>query len=93
MLWPPSGYYDASVGGEDLIGWHINNGKDAAADFFPASRFRSDYYRPDVIAKLLETKDEGEAVAQANAEHDRKHQAAKIEEMLPLPESDCLAGC
>lgn len=24
VLWTPSGYYDASPGGEDLIGWHVN---------------------------------------------------------------------
>ena len=42
----PSGHYDASPGGEDFIGWHVNNGKDQAADFFPISRFRSTYYRP-----------------------------------------------
>ena len=58
ILWTPSGYYDASPGGEDLIGWHLNNGPDKAADFFPASRFRSTYYRPDVIDRVLKTLDE-----------------------------------
>jgi hypothetical protein len=47
VLWTPSGYYDASPGGEELIGWHVNNGPDKEADFFPASRFRSLKYRPD----------------------------------------------
>ena len=28
VLWTPSGYYDASPGGEELIGWHVSNGKD-----------------------------------------------------------------
>ena len=37
IAWTPSGYYAASPGGEDLIGWHVN-GKtwDAPVDFFPA---------------------------------------------------------
>jgi WD40 repeat protein len=35
VIWTPKGYYDASPGGEDLIGWHINNRKDKEADFFP----------------------------------------------------------
>ena len=39
ILWTPSGYYDASPGGEDLIGWHVNNGQDRAADFFPPPGF------------------------------------------------------
>ncbi|KJU86398.1 hypothetical protein MBAV_001408, partial [Candidatus Magnetobacterium bavaricum] len=33
MLWTTSGYYDASTGVDELIGWHFNNGKDKAADF------------------------------------------------------------
>ena len=48
VLWTPSGYYDASAGAEELIGWHLNRGQDEAADFFPASRFRARFYRPDV---------------------------------------------
>jgi len=35
VIWTPSGYYDASPGADDIIGWHINNGKDKAADFSP----------------------------------------------------------
>ena len=41
VIWSPSGYYDASPGAEELIGWHVNNGREAAADFFPVSRFRA----------------------------------------------------
>ena len=26
LAWTPSGYYMASPGGEDLIGWHVNRG-------------------------------------------------------------------
>ncbi len=66
VLWTPSGYYDAAPGAEDLIGWHVNNGPDKAADYFPASRFRDTYYRPDVIDLVLETLDETEALRQAN---------------------------
>ena len=58
VSWTPSGYYAAAPGAEELIGWHVNNGKDAAADFFPVSRFRAVYYRPDVVAKVVETLDE-----------------------------------
>jgi hypothetical protein len=71
VLWTPSGYYDASPGGEDLIGWHINRSKDQAADFFPASRFADTMHRPDVINQVLATLDEGKAVKLANAAADR----------------------
>jgi len=62
VIWTPKGYYDASPGGEDLIGWHVNNGKDKEADFFPVSRFRDRFYRPDIIAKIFTTYDENEAI-------------------------------
>lgn len=82
-LWTPSGYYDASPGGEDFIGWHVNRGKDQAADFFPASQFRSTYYRPDIVAKVLEVLDEGEAVQVANAEAGRKSDRVALARQLP----------
>lgn len=83
VLWTPSGYYDTSPGAEDLIGWHLNRGKDQAADFFPASRFRNQFNRPDVLAKVLETRDETEAVRLANAEAGRKMQVQSIVQVLP----------
>jgi WD40 repeat protein len=84
VLWTPSGYYDASPGGEDFIGWHMNNGPDRAADFFPASRLRSTYYRPDVIDRVLKTMDPAEALQQANEESGRK-QAAEVSVREKLP--------
>ena len=83
VLWTPSGYYDASPGAEELIGWHVNNGSDQAADFFPISRFRSTYYRPDVVAKILETRDEGEAIKLSNEESGRKKGEISVAKILP----------
>nr|VFJ59607.1 MAG: WD40-like Beta Propeller Repeat [Candidatus Kentron sp. DK] len=65
VLWSPSGYYDASPGGGRLIGWHVNNGKDQAADFYPASSLRQRFYRPEVVAHILDELDEGKALAKA----------------------------
>lgn len=83
VLWTPSGYYDASPGAEDLIGWHVNNGKEQAADFFPVGRFRSVYYRPDVIEKVLLKQDETIALRVANEESGRRQQQADILQRLP----------
>ena len=55
IAWTPKGYYAASSGGEQLTGWHINNGRDAMASYYPASQFRKTLYRPDVIKRLLDT--------------------------------------
>ena len=71
VAWTPSGYYMASAGGEDLIGWHVNRGWNQEADFFPASQFRAQYNRPDIVRLVLKTRDEAEAVRQANETADK----------------------
>lgn len=53
VLWTPSGYYDASEGGDELIGWHVNNGSDRAASFYPVSRFFERFYRPEVVVRVV----------------------------------------
>ena len=83
VVWRPSGYYDASPGAEDLIGWHVNDGPDEAADFFPVAQFRDTYYRPDVIARILQTRDEARALELANQESGRKRQEADVAQQLP----------
>jgi hypothetical protein len=57
VLWAPEGYYTASPGAEELIGWHVNRCPDQAADFYPAETFRSNFHRPDLIAKALDKVD------------------------------------
>jgi hypothetical protein len=66
IAWTPQGYYDASSGADDLIGWQVNRGYDSAPDFFPASQFRDTYCRPDVIARVLDTLDTDAAVRAAS---------------------------
>jgi len=83
ILWTSSGYYDCSPGAEDLIGWHVNNGIDKEASYYSASRFRSTYYRPDVINHILETLDEDQAVQVANEASNRTNRQTDITKMLP----------
>ena len=83
IMWTPSGYYDCSPGAEDLIGWHLNRGKDQAADFFPASRFRADKYRPNVIALILETLDEDQALTRTDEADGRPRIKMSIQDNLP----------
>ena len=67
IAWTPKGYYAASAGGEDLIGWHFNGkGWDDPPDFFPASRLREQFYRPDIVQLVLRLKDEAVAIETAN---------------------------
>jgi WD40 repeat protein len=54
IAWTPKGYYAASPGAEDLIGWHVNRGFDTAPDFYPASTFASTFNRPDIVKAALD---------------------------------------
>jgi len=83
VAWTRSGYYDASPGGEELIGWQVNNGPDKAGDFYPASRFRETRYRPDVVSKVVTTLDEAEAVRLANAARGKGAETTSIAQALP----------
>ena len=85
VIWTPSGYYDAAPGAEELIGWQVNRSEDEAALFYPVSKFRYQYYRPDVIDRMLETLDEAEALRQANevAQRFSKSRTRNIADELP----------
>ena len=78
VAWTPTGYYMASPGGEDLIGWHVNRGWAQQADFFPASRFSARFNRPDIVQLVLKTRDEAEAIKQANETAKRKQDTTPI---------------
>ncbi len=67
IAWTPKGYFAASPGGEDLNGWLVNGPDwDSTPDFFPLSRFRDQYYRPDIVQLVLKTMDEPQAITEAN---------------------------
>jgi len=85
VLFTPSGYYDASPGAEELLGWHLNNGPDNTPSFYPVSRFKEKYYRPDIIDAIFETYNEEEAITLANSRSTKKiiTSATSIREKLP----------
>jgi hypothetical protein len=85
VAWTPSGFYNASAAGEDLVGWHVNRGKNAAADFYPLSRCRAWFSRPDVIARVLEEGDETKALRAANENAGRAVSAQPIALQSILP--------
>jgi len=83
VAWTPTGYYMASPGAEDMIGWHVNRGWAQQADFFPASRFSARFNRPDFVQLMLKTRDEAEAVRQANDSSRRKVDVTPLAAQLP----------
>jgi hypothetical protein len=54
VLWTPNGYFDAEQTAENLIGWHLNQGKNREALYYPISRFFDTFYRPDIISKTFD---------------------------------------
>ncbi|MFP5212838.1 MAG: hypothetical protein ACLGPL_05615, partial [Acidobacteriota bacterium] len=83
VAWTSSGYYSGSPGADELIGWHVNNGKDKAPDFFPASRFRALFNRPAVVEQILAVADETEAVKPVAQNPDKKTDPTTVEKILP----------
>ncbi len=83
VAWSPAGYYAASPGGEQLMGWHVNNGPDAMASYYPASQFRKTLYRPDVIKRLLGTGNVTKALAAADAASGQNTREIDVAEVLP----------
>jgi WD40 repeat protein len=66
IAWTPLGHYAASPGAEDLIQWQINRGLDQEPVTYSASRFRDQFYRPDVIERVLDTLDPRKALDAAD---------------------------
>lgn len=83
IAWTTTGYYAASPGGEDLIGWHVNRSWHETPDFFPAARFHDRYYRPDIVSLVLGLLDETRALEEANRIAKRKDTDAPVADLLP----------
>ena len=77
IAWTPEGYYAASPGGENLMGWQIGNGPEQVGNFVAASQFRKSLYRPDVIKLALKTGSVATALERLN------EPAKVVKEVLP----------
>ena len=53
IAWTPAGYYASSPAGDNYVGWHLNRGKDDAADFHRAIQFERLLYRPDLVEEAF----------------------------------------
>jgi WD40 repeat protein len=57
IAWTPTGYFDASAGGERLIGWQFTRRLGESPLFVAAQGFWREYYQPQLIKELLATSD------------------------------------
>lgn len=81
VAWTPTGHYDVGPGAEDLVGWVVSRGADVESDFYTIGRFRDRYYRPELIDRVLRTRNPVQAMAET-------HQAASAD---PTPGAPALA--
>mgnify|MGYP001564759305 CR=1 FL=1 len=54
IAWTPEGYFDASPGADELIGYHLNRGRDQAGEFVQARQLWETFYQPGLIAHRLD---------------------------------------
>nr|VFJ46503.1 MAG: WD40 repeat [Candidatus Kentron sp. FW] len=86
VAWTPAGYYTASLNGDRLIGWHINQGENKLARYYPAERFAGRFRKPRVVAKYLATGgDIDEAIRLANLELPPQEQVTRTD-MADIPD-------
>lgn len=83
ILFTPKGYYDASPGAEDFLGWHVNKGPEKTPAFYPASRFKQTYFRPDIIDAITKSWDEEMAISTSMENNDRKENTITNEKLPP----------
>lgn len=53
ILYSNDGYYECSIGGEELAGWLVNDGINKVPNFFSLARFRNSYYKPNYFSQVL----------------------------------------
>jgi WD40 repeat protein len=83
ICWTPQGYYEASAGGEKYIGWHINQGVDKAAKYYPVSVFRKRFHQPELVKRTIAVGSFQQALQELNAESEEKIEETAVTEVLP----------
>ena len=81
VVWSNKGYYNASVGGDKYIGYHINQGPDKEAMFYSVDKFSKTYYRPDIIKNIIRLGSEEKALEYVKSE--KKVEEVRVAEILP----------
>ena len=81
VIWTKGGYFNASVGGDKYVGYHINQGFDKEARFVGSDKYFDTFYRPDIISLVLQTGSEKKAIAYAS--RTRKVETVEVSQSLP----------
>jgi WD40 repeat protein len=68
VMWTPEGYFDASPGGAELIGYHMNQKKDQEARFISMNNLYDVFYRPDIVQAKMRGEEIKEMITLTAAE-------------------------
>lgn len=83
IVFTPSGYYDAAVNGEALLGLEVSYKDRSTDDFFPISAFRAQRHRPELLSRVLSSRDEERSLGELDAERGRTADRLPLDRMLP----------
>lgn len=83
ICWTPKGFYAASAGGEKYIGWHVNQGMDKAAEYYPVYSFRRQFHKPELVMRTIELFSFEKALAEYNTAARHKIKTAAVTRSLP----------
>ena len=82
VVWTPERYYYSSPGAGDALGWTVNRGWDAPADFYPITAFPG-FFAPDAIPFVLEAMETPRALGLAKLARDRKSVKERVNSAVP----------
>lgn len=63
VLWTPEGFYVAAPGAGNLIGYHVNRGRDREGEFITAVQMKERFYNPALVSARLTA--DGESLTRA----------------------------
>jgi hypothetical protein len=67
------------------MGWYVGQGPEAMGRYYPAARFHTALYRPDVIQKVLANRNVGQAVAAADKARGQASEPPDLKRALANP--------
>lgn len=82
IIWTPQGYYHASPGGDRLIGWHVNQGRDREGRMVRAYQLKRELHSPEIVRHALLWRDPARAVRELRGPH------RELAELLASPPPD-----
>jgi len=83
IIWSKSGYYASSVDGDKFMGYHINQGVDREALFFPSANFYKEKYRPKIIEYIIKYGSESIAIEKMQRDGEKIVDKDDIRDILP----------